>query len=92
MIPLDSSNLNGYEYDEQSRVLVIEFHGGRAYSYFDVPPGVARALGSASSAGKYFHAAIKDQYEFKRGTWRGGSPQAEYARKGLIDMLKDLGI
>lgn len=64
MIPLRSSNLAGYDYDEQTKMLTIVFHGGRDYQYKDVEPEVAKALGQASSPGRYFIDHIKDKYAY----------------------------
>ena len=62
MQPLNSSNLQGYDYDPDTRLLKIRFVSGRTYSYADVPPDVADGLSSASSPGQYFNSAIKDQF------------------------------
>ena len=59
---LDSSNLQGYDYDPDSRVLTIQFASGRSYRYADVPADVADGLGSADSPGRYFNGSIKGVY------------------------------
>lgn len=63
MIPLVSSNLSGYEYDEASQVLTIRFTSGRTYRYGSVPQTVADGLGTADSPGQYFNLSIKDVYQ-----------------------------
>lgn len=63
MKPLASSNLAGYDYDAQTRVLQIQFTSGRTYSYNDVPQDVVDGLEQASSPGQYFNAHIKGTYE-----------------------------
>ena len=62
MQPLNSSNLQGYDYDPVMQTLKIRFVSGRTYSYAEVPQDVVDGLASASSPGQYFNAAIKDQY------------------------------
>lgn len=62
MIPLVSSNLSGYEYDEASQVLSIRFSSGRTYRYGSVPQTVADGLGTADSPGRYFNSKIKNSF------------------------------
>jgi hypothetical protein len=64
MKELESSHLSGYEYYPDGR-LVVYFRGGRAYTYKDVPSEVAKGLDTAESAGKFFHANIRDKYAYK---------------------------
>ena len=65
-ISLDSSNLSRIRYDKNSEILVIEFHGGRKYQYFDVPIQVFEGLKNADSYGKYFNEHIKGNYRYAR--------------------------
>jgi len=52
--PLASSNLDAYKFDPESRELLIQFHGGRVYKYFNISQEMADGLGSASSPGGWF--------------------------------------
>ena len=61
-----SSNLRSVGYDSISLVLEIEFNSGGVYQYFKVSESVYKALMSASSHGKYFHAYIEDHYRYTR--------------------------
>jgi hypothetical protein len=65
-ISVQSSNLSRIRYDEDSRTLEIEFHGGRRYQYFDVPERVFRGLRTAGSKGTYFNENIKGVYRYTR--------------------------
>lgn len=47
-------------------VLEIEFLSGRIYQYSDVPLTVYTEMLDAPSKGEYFHANIKNHYEFLR--------------------------
>ena len=54
-------------YDQEQRVLEIEFTGGEVYRYFDVPPEVHRGLMAAESHGRYFHQYIRDKsYRYQK--------------------------
>ncbi|MEM4204933.1 MAG: KTSC domain-containing protein [Candidatus Methanomethylicaceae archaeon] len=63
---VESSNLRSVGYDEATRTLEIEFHSGGIYQYYDVPPEVYQELLCAPSLGKYFHAHIRNIYQYKR--------------------------
>jgi len=63
-ISVSSSNLRSVGYNEANQVLEIEFHGGRAYQYFDVPKRIHQGLMNAASHGKYFHRNIKGKYSY----------------------------
>jgi len=60
---LDSSNLANCEYDTDTMELKVEFNNGRKYAYSDVGVDVWQGLITASSAGQYFNAMIKNQYQ-----------------------------
>lgn len=62
--PVSSSNLSSVGYNEDERILEIEFNGGRVYQYFAVPPRIYDGLMGASSHGKYFHRNIKDNFQY----------------------------
>ena len=64
--PVSSSDLRSVGYDQDSRILEIEFHGGRLYHYFDVPISEYSALMDSPSKGRYFHQRIKDVYSCVR--------------------------
>jgi len=61
--PVESSNLRSVGYDHG--ILEIEFHNG-VYRYFDVPEDVYDELMNADSHGVYFHANIKNEYEWEK--------------------------
>jgi hypothetical protein len=65
MRELQSSNLAGYDYDAETKVLTVYFRGGRGYRYSGVEQEVVDGLEGAESPGKYFHARIREQYPFK---------------------------
>lgn len=75
-IRVESSNLDSVAYDYDGRRLEIRFRGesnpyreikpGGTYHYDEVPFRVYQELMRAPSKGKYFHAKIRDKYEFTR--------------------------
>ena len=62
--PVSSSNLSSVGYDENSRILEIEFNDGSVYTYSNVPISIYEGLMAASSHGKYFHQHIRDVYQY----------------------------
>jgi hypothetical protein len=62
----DSSNLDGFEYIADERVLIVEFkHGGR-YKYYDVPESVFEQMRAAPSKGQFLAQNIKNTYRYAR--------------------------
>ena len=59
---VSSSNIDSIGYDENSKVLEIEFKNGGVYQYANVPKEIFAALMKASSHGGFFHAKIKDRF------------------------------
>ena len=65
--PVRSSALRSVGYDQEQRVLEIEFTSGAVYQYFDVPAEVYRGLMAAESHGRYFHQHVRDKsYRYQR--------------------------
>ncbi|RRJ28722.1 KTSC domain-containing protein [Halocatena pleomorpha] len=63
---VSSSNLRSVGYDQDNRILEIEFNSNSVYRYFDVPSSIHANLMNASSHGKYFHRNIKDVYRYEQ--------------------------
>ncbi len=64
--PVVSSNLKSVGYNANAKILEIEFHNGSVYQYYGVPLNVYEGLMKASSHGKFFHAHIRNAYNYKR--------------------------
>lgn len=62
----DSTNLDLYTFDDETKELVITFQTGRRYAYSGVPVAVVTALLEAESAGKFFAANIRNTYSYTR--------------------------
>jgi len=65
MTAVRSSDLAAVDYD-WSGTLTIEFHSGGVYEYYHVPHSEYASLMNARSHGKYFHAYIKNRYDYRR--------------------------
>jgi hypothetical protein len=64
MIAVQSSDLCAVDYD-WSGTLTIEFHSGGVYEFYRVPPSEYDGLMNARSHGEYFHAHIKNRYDYR---------------------------
>lgn len=64
MIPVVSSDLHSVGYENGT--LYIRFHSGSTYAYFNVTESDYRGLMAAPSHGRFFHACIKNRYEYRR--------------------------
>lgn len=60
--PIKSSMMSGYHYDPASQALTVQFSGGKAYAYADVPQAKVDAMTAHNSAGTYFAASIKPHH------------------------------
>ena len=63
--PLTES-LAGFGYDDERRVLKVEFKNGSVYDYFDVPGQVFNGMKSASSVGQYLAQQVKGTFRYAR--------------------------
>lgn len=63
---LNSSNVQGFGFDEGTGELTVEYTGGARYAYFGVPTGVVEKLRLAESKGKFINANIKGAYQFQK--------------------------
>ena len=63
---VSSSNIRSVGYEPETRILEVEFHGGRVYQYSGVAEGVHRNLMLADSKGSFFSTHIRDRYPTKR--------------------------
>jgi non-canonical purine NTP pyrophosphatase (RdgB/HAM1 family) len=65
-LPVESSDIISVGYDTKTRVLEIEFHGGRVYQYRDVEPETYQHFMRAESHGLFFNASINGRYRYAR--------------------------
>lgn len=57
---VNSSNIQAIGYDEPSRTLQVDFHGGAAYQYTPITNKAFLELKNADSVGSHFAKHIKD--------------------------------
>jgi KTSC domain len=65
MLFLNSSVIRAVNYDRSALTLEVTFTTGRTYTYFEVPDWKYDELITASSAGQYFNAHIRDQDTYR---------------------------
>jgi lysyl-tRNA synthetase class 2 len=58
--------MKSFDYDQEQKVLQVEFTNGNVYKYHDVPKAVYEELEKAPSKGQYFNTEIRDQFGFDR--------------------------
>jgi hypothetical protein len=61
-----SSNIEKFRYDNQTRILTVVFNNGGTYNYYDVPENVFTGMKSAESKGSYLSANVKKKYRYAR--------------------------
>ncbi|NTV46696.1 MAG: KTSC domain-containing protein [Chlorobiales bacterium] len=64
--PISSSNLRSVGYDQNQKILEVEFDSGSVYQYYSIPESVYSELMSASSHGKYFSRYIRNNYSYRQ--------------------------
>lgn len=66
---LNSSNLEQADYDTMMNTMTLKFRAGYCYEFYGVPKKIFDELVTAESAGKFFHANIRNKFEYaKRGS------------------------
>lgn len=65
MVQVKSTNLRAVDYNLETHTLIIQFHGGLIYAYYNVPQSIFEGLMSASSKGRFHHKYIKP-YPYRR--------------------------
>jgi hypothetical protein len=65
-VSVSSTDILEVGYERESQTLEIQFVSGGVYQYFNVPSYVYDEMLSSSSKGKYFHANIKNRFQYSR--------------------------
>ena len=68
MLLVDSASLAAVGYDHGESTLLLGFHNGSTYQYFDVPPAIWAQLLAADSKGGYFHREIRGRFRCVRAS------------------------
>jgi hypothetical protein len=64
--PVVSSAIASIGYDEERKMLEVEFNSGSVYRYFDVPPDTHLEFITAPSHGRYFDQYVRDVFDFEQ--------------------------
>jgi KTSC domain len=64
LLPMPSSVIRRFRYDETRHELAITFVSGKIYVYFEVPEAVVQELAAAPSKGQFFNRNIRDRYPY----------------------------
>ena len=65
-LQIKSSHIKKAKYDAELKVLSVTFQNDMTYDYFNVPVETIDELLKVESAGKFFHANIKNSYKCKK--------------------------
>ena len=63
--PVESSNVKGIAYDEETKSLFIIFKTSSVYQYLNVPRAVYEDFKNAESKGRFLNIYIRGNYTFK---------------------------
>lgn len=66
LIPVSSSDIKAIGYDKTTTILVVAFHSGGTYQYFNVPEHLYLAFIDAGSKGQFLHQHIKYNYRYQK--------------------------
>jgi hypothetical protein len=81
VVSVESSTLAAVGYDQDRKLLEIEFRSRAVYHYFDVPGGVHQALLSAPSKGSCFNRTIRGRFPYRLVSDRSGTQSATALRR-----------
>jgi KTSC domain len=62
---VESSMIQAFGYDAETKTLLVIFNSGKAYRYFQVPPKVYKQLLAADSKGSYMRDWVIDCYAYE---------------------------
>lgn len=65
LCPCESSQIEGFGYDEPTETLAVKFRKGGLYHYKGVPSDVFAKMRAAESAGSFLHREIK-KYPYEK--------------------------
>jgi lysyl-tRNA synthetase class 2 len=66
LLKSQSTAIKSFDYDEEKKILKVEFNHGGIYLYHDVPLAVYKDFESAPSKGQFFVGQIRDKYSFDK--------------------------
>ena len=66
LLKSQSTAIKSFDYDEEKKILKVEFNHGGIYLYHDLPLAVYKDFQSAPSKGQFFVGKIRDKYSFDK--------------------------
>lgn len=66
LLKSQSTVIKSFDYDEEKKILKVEFNHGGIYLYHDLPLAVYKDFQSAPSKGQFFVGQIRDKYSFDK--------------------------
>ena len=66
LLKSQSTAIKSFDYDEEKKILKVEFNHGGIYLYHDLPLAVYKDFQSAPSKGQFFVGQIRDKYSFDK--------------------------
>ncbi|GCL51075.1 lysyl-tRNA synthetase [Microcystis aeruginosa NIES-3804] len=66
LLKSQSTAIKSFDYDEEKKILKVEFNHGGIYLYHDLPLAVYKDFESAPSKGQFFVGQIRDKYSFDK--------------------------
>ncbi|CCI30424.1 lysine-tRNA ligase [Microcystis aeruginosa NIES-2519] len=66
LLKSQSTAIKSFDYDEDKKILKVEFNHGGIYLYHDLPLAVYKDFQSAPSQGQFFVGQIRDKYSFDK--------------------------
>jgi lysyl-tRNA synthetase class 2 len=66
LLKSQSTAIKSFDYDEEKKILKVEFNHGGIYLYHDVPLALYKDFQSAPSKGQFFVGQIRDKYSFDK--------------------------
>lgn len=60
----NSSNIQKFGYDAEKKELYVDFQNETRYAYFEVPESTFDEMSLADSAGKFFHANVRNNFNY----------------------------
>jgi lysyl-tRNA synthetase class 2 len=66
LLKSQSTAIKSFDYDEEKKILKVEFNHGGIYLYHDVPLALYKDFESAPSKGQFLVGQIRDKYSFDK--------------------------
>jgi lysyl-tRNA synthetase class 2 len=66
LLKSQSTAIKSFDYDEEKKILKVEFNHGGIYLYHDLPLAVYKDFQLAPSKGQFFAGQIRDKYSFDK--------------------------